>query len=108
VLGLTLDDAKTYGLIGVAVIVVAALVAVWAMNTMIQKAAMFLLLGVLAFAVWTQRTALEDCADKVHENFALSEQVSTPEPSVVGAAAGTDDECSFFGATVTVPAPSAP
>jgi len=108
VFGLTFDDAKTYGLIGAAVLLAAAVVAAWAMNTLIQKAAALALLGALAFAVWTQRTALQDCAEKVQANVALSEQVEAPASATDGAAAeGPDDECSFFGATVTVPTPAA-
>jgi hypothetical protein len=50
---------------------------------------------VLAFAVWSQRVSLQDCADKVQDNFDL-----------VGADVNvTDTECSFFGFTVTISDP---
>jgi hypothetical protein len=71
------------------------------MNTLLQKLLTFAALALLAFAVWTQRSALQDCADKVTQSFDVAEsapQVTTGE---------VDNECSFFGITVTVPAPSA-
>ena len=40
------------------------------MKSLLQKLLVAGLLGVLAFAVWTQRGALQDCADKVQANYA--------------------------------------
>jgi hypothetical protein len=95
VLALTLDDAKTIAIVAATVLVVGAVVALWVMKSIVQKLAVAAVLAVLAFAVWTQRVSLQDCADKVQDNFAL---VGT---DVVV----TDTECSFFGVTVTIADP---
>ena len=99
---MTLDSAKTYGVIAVVVLVIAAIAGAWLMNTLLQKLLTFAALGLLAFAVWTQRGALQDCADKVSQSFDVAE---TANRAVTGQ---VDNECSFFGVTVTVPPPSAP
>jgi hypothetical protein len=67
------------------------------MKSLVQKLAAAALLGVLAFAVWTQRVSLQECADKVQDNFELA------GTDVVV----TDTECSFFGVTVTISDPRA-
>jgi uncharacterized membrane protein YqjE len=96
VIGLTLDSAKTYGVVAVVVLVVGAFVAAWALKSLVQKIVVFALLGVLAFAVWTQRESLQDCADKVQANLQLTD----------GALPSTDAQCSFFGFTITIAAPT--
>jgi hypothetical protein len=96
VFGITLDSAKTYASIGVVLLLVAAFVAAWLMKTLVQKLLVFVLFAALAFAVWTQRTALQDCADLVRTNLELSTTVVTD----------TEDECTFFGVAVSIPAPT--
>jgi hypothetical protein len=95
VLGLTLDDAKTIAIVAATALAVGAVVSFWVMKSLVQKLAVAALLGVLAFAVWTQRVSLQDCADKVQDNFELA------GADVVVA----DTECSFFGITVTIADP---
>jgi hypothetical protein len=97
VLALTLDDAKTIALVAATALAVGAVVSFWVMKSLVQKLAVAVLLGVLAFAVWTQRVSLQDCADKVQDNFELA------GTDVVV----TDTECSFFGITVTISDPRA-
>jgi len=97
VLALTLDDAKTIALVAATALAVGAVVSFWVMNSLVQKLAVAALLGVLAFAVWTQRMSLQDCADKVQDNFVLE----------VTDVVVTDTECSFFGITVTISDPRA-
>jgi uncharacterized membrane protein YqjE len=97
VLALTLDDAKTFALVAATALTVGAVVSFWVMKSLVQKLAVAALLGVLAFAVWTQRVSLQDCADKVQDNFELA------GTDVVV----TDTECSFFGITVTISDPRA-
>jgi hypothetical protein len=97
VLALTLDDAKTIALVAATALTVGAVVSFWVMKSVVQKLAVAALLGVLAFAVWTQRVSLQDCADKVQDNFELA------GTDVVV----TDTECSFFGITVTISDPRA-
>ena len=97
-LALTLDDAKTIAIVAATALAVGAVVSFWVMKSLVQKLAVATLLGVLAFAVWTQRVSLQDCADKVQDNFELA------DTDVVV----TDTECSFFGITVTISDPRAP
>lgn len=94
-LGLTLDNAKTIAIVAATALAVGAVVSFWIMKSIVQKLAVAALLGVLAFAVWTQRVSLQDCADKVQDNFELA-----GTDIVV-----TDTECSFFGLTVTISDP---
>ena len=96
-LALTLDDAKTIAIVAATALAVGAVVSFWVMKSLVQKLAVAALLGVLAFAVWTQRVSLQDCADKVQDNFELA-----GSDVVV-----TDTECSFFGITVTISDPRA-
>lgn len=94
-LALTLDDAKMIAIAVAAVFLVGAVLSFWVMKTIVSKLVVAGLLGLLAFAVWTQRTSLQDCADKVQGNF---ERVGT-EVTVA------DTDCSFFGATITISDP---
>jgi hypothetical protein len=64
-------------------------------KSVVQKLAVAALLALLAFAVWSQRVSLQDCADKVQDNFELAGTDVTV----------TDTECSFFGVTVTIADP---
>jgi hypothetical protein len=97
VFALTLDDAETIAIVAATALAVGAVVSFWVMKSLVQKLAVAALLGVLAFAVWTQRVSLQDCADKVRDNFELA------GTDVVV----TDTECSFFGITVTISDPRA-
>ncbi len=49
-----------------------------------QKAAFVVILGLLALLIWTQRTSLDECADKVKD----------------AGAANVDTTCSFLGRDV--------
>ena len=92
---ITFDDAKTIAAVAATILVVGAILAFWLLKTIIQKVAVAVLLGLLAFAVWSQRTALVDCADKVEASYER-----------VGTSVTIDDtECSFFGMSVTISDP---
>jgi hypothetical protein len=95
VFALTLDEAKSMAVVVVIVFLVGSLAAVWIMKTIIQKVAVAAVLLLLAFSVYSQRTSLQDCADKVQGNFAREGTSVTV----------TDTECSFFGITVNVKDP---
>ena len=84
-LALTLGQTKTIALLVVAVLVVAALASAWVMKTIMQKLALVLILGLLAVLVWTQRAALDECADTV---------------KIAGFAG--DTTCSFFGRDIQI------
>lgn len=94
-IALSLSDAKNIGIAVAAVFAVGSLASAWIMKTIIQKVAVAAVLAVLAFAVWTQRTSLQDCADKVINNYELD----GVNPTLV------DTDCSFFGTTVTISDP---
>ena len=94
---LSLDNAETIAIVAATALAVGAVVSFWIMMSIVQKLAVAALLGMLAFAVWTQRVSLQDCADKVQDNFELA------GTDVVV----TDTECSFFGLTVTISDPRA-
>lgn len=95
VLALTLDSAKNIAIGLAAVFAIGSIGAAWIMKTIVQKVAMALVLAVLAFAVWSQRTSLQDCADKVQD--AYERNGTTVSLS--------DTDCSFFGATITISDP---
>ena len=92
---MTLEQATTIAIVVTTALAVAAVLSFWVMRSIAQKLLVAVLLGLLAFAVWSQRTALQDCADKVEANYAR-----------VGAnVTVTDTECSFFGFTITISDP---
>lgn len=95
VLALTLDAAKNVAIAVAAIFVIGAVLSAWLMKTIIQKVATALVLAVLAFAVWSQRTSLQDCADKVSDAYDRNGSSVT----------FLDTECSFFGATITISDP---
>lgn len=95
VLAITLSEAKNIAIGLIAVFVIASVAAVWIMKTIIQKLAAAAVLAIFAFAVFTQRTSLQDCADKVQDAYTF-EGIDT---RVI------DTECSFFGTTITISDP---
>jgi hypothetical protein len=98
VLALTLSDAKTIAVTVVAGFAVAAIAAAWLLRSIMQKLLAVAVLGLLGFAVWTQRVSLQDCADKVIDAYELD----GINPTLV------DTDCSFFGMTVTISDPRSP
>ncbi len=94
-LALSLDDAKTIAIVAATALVLGAIVSFWIMKSIVQKFAVAALLALLAFAVWTQRVSLQDCADKVQNSFELAGTDVTV----------SDTECSFFGVTVAISDP---
>ncbi len=94
-LALSLDTAKNIAIAVVLIFVVGGIAAFWVMKTIVQKLVVAGVLAVLVFAVWSQRTSLQDCADQVKTNFEL-----------VGAdVLLADSSCSFFGFDVTISDP---
>ncbi len=84
-LALTLGAAKGIAMLVVVVLAVLAIGAAWLMKTIAQKAALAVILGLLAVIVWTQRSSLNECADKVRE-----------------AGVQVDTTCSFLGKDVEI------
>ncbi len=84
-LALTLEQAKVTAVLIVIILLVLAVASAWLMKTVAQKAALAVILGLLALLVWTQRTSLEECADKVREGGVQ-----------------VDTTCDFFGREVRI------
>jgi hypothetical protein len=91
VLALSLGQAKTIAILIVIVLVALAVGSAWLMKTVAQKAAMAVILVLLALLVWSQRASLDECADKVRE----------------GGVRG-DTTCSFFGRDINISTNSSP
>lgn len=89
VLALTLGQAKTIAVIVALLLLGLALLSAWAMKTLAQKAALAVILTLLAVLVWSQRAALQECADKVRA------EARTDVSQV-------DTTCSFVGRDVTI------
>jgi uncharacterized membrane protein YfcA len=95
VLALTIDQATTIAVVATTALVVGSIAVFWIMKSFVQRIFAALLLLLLAFAVWTQRGALEDCADKVRSSYERA-----------GASVSIDDtECSFFGFSIDIADP---
>jgi hypothetical protein len=93
--GLTLETARNVVLVAAVGLVVAAVVAVRLITHLVVKLLAVAVLVLLAAAVWSQRRALDDCAD----------QVVTTLRASVSAGAVDDTTCTFLGRDVTVSAP---
>ncbi len=89
-LALTVEAAKNLAVVIVAVVVLFTVASAWLVRNVTAKVVTVLLLGGLALGVWTQRSALQGCADKVNANPTAGET------------------CKFFGAEVRVPGLSTP
>ncbi|HEY5664149.1 MAG TPA: hypothetical protein VIS05_08955 [Ilumatobacter sp.] len=84
-LALTLSQVKNIALAIVGALAVLAVLAAWLMKTVAQKAALAVILVLLAVLVWTQRASLDECASKVRQGGAR-----------------VDTTCTFFGRDVTI------
>lgn len=84
-LALTLGQAKSIAVVVVVVLVAGALASAWIMKTIMQKLALAVILVLLALLVWSQRSALDECAQQVRE----------------GGIRG-DTTCSFLGRDVQI------
>ena len=91
---LTVDSAKNIGIAVAVALVALMLVMAVVIKNVTTKLITILLVGGLAFGVWTQRSSLQDCADKVKARGLLG--------------VTTDVTCSFLGSDVKVSVPGAP
>jgi ABC-type transport system involved in cytochrome bd biosynthesis fused ATPase/permease subunit len=110
-LGLSLDQATNIALIVATGFVVAAVAVFWVMKTIVQKLVVAVLLALLAFATWSQRASLQDCADKVETNLRNSVDVGSTDQGAADTSetdtsetdtSTTDTMCRFFGVDVDV------
>ena len=88
---LTLESAKNIGIAVAVALVALMLVMVFVIKNVTAKLITVVIVGGLAFLVWTQRSSLQDCADRVRAR-----------------ADASDDECKFLGSHVKVSVPGAP
>ena len=116
-LGLSLDEAKNIALVGATAFAILGIAAIWVMKTVVQKVLVALLLIMLAFAAWSQRESLQECAAQVQANVTTDiANVSAASPTSVDPATpastpnGADADtaaaaatCTFFGVDVTIP-----
>ena len=115
-LGLSLDEAKNVALVAATVFAIGAIAAIWMMKTIVQKVLVALLLIMLAFAAWSQRESLQECAAQVQANMTTDvADASTPQPDDepirrhrlrprgADADVAAEATCTFFGVDVTIP-----
>ena len=93
-IALTMDSAKNIGIAVAVGLVALMLVMAVVIKNITTKLITMLLVGGLAFGVWTQRSSLQTCADKVKARGVLGDT--------------TDVTCSFLGSDIKVPVPGAP
>lgn len=86
---LSLDSAKNLAIIAALAFAVLAVVSALVIKEITTKLIMVAVLGVLAFVVWSQRSSLQDCAQRVRDRG-----VSVGQSEVT---------CSFLGTDVKVP-----
>ncbi len=84
-LALTLEQAKAIALVVVIGLVLIAIAGAWVMKEVTQKVILVVVVGLVALLVWTQRSSLDECADKVREG-----------------GVGGDTTCSFFGQDIRI------
>ena len=88
---LTLESAKNIGIAVAVALVALMLVMVFVIKNVTGKLISVVLIGGLAFGVWTQRASLQNCADKVRARVAAGDK--------------SDVTCSFIGSDINITAP---
>ena len=87
---ITVSDARNIALAVIVVLVVAMAVMAWLVKSLVMKLVAVAVLGGLAVAVWSQREALQECADRI-------------EARAAEGAIADETTCTIFGQEVTVP-----
>jgi len=86
---LSLQSAKTIAIVVAIALLAFAVISAWVIKNVTMKIISILLLVGLGLGVWTQRTNLQDCADRAKTKVA----------------AGADEDsvtCEFFGKQISV------
>ena len=89
--GLTLETARNLTIALIVLFVVGGILSAWLVRKLVAKLLLLSLFALLAFAVWSNRASLEDCADTV--------------AAALEGGTAADLECSLFGVTVEIPDP---
>jgi protein-S-isoprenylcysteine O-methyltransferase Ste14 len=87
-IALSLESAKTIAIVVVVVFVALSVISALVIKTVVTKLIVVFVLVGLALGVWTQRTSLQDCADKA--------QAKAEALDVSGIT------CTFFGTDIEV------
>ena len=85
---ITLNGARDGAIVVAVAGVVAAVLAVWLLKQVVSKLVTVAAVGVLLALVWSQRTSLDECADRV--------------AATLTDGATDDGSCTFFGQDVIV------
>ena len=88
---LTLESAKNIGIAVAVGLVALMLVMAFVIKNITGKLISIVIIGGLAFGVWTQRSSLQSCADKVKGRVAVGDR--------------SDITCSFIGSDIKIAAP---
>jgi hypothetical protein len=88
---MTYESAKNIGIAVAVGLVAVMLVVAFAIKNVTAKLITVVIVGGLAFGVWTQRSSLQDCAGRVKDRTALGDT--------------SDVTCSFMGSDVNISAP---
>ncbi|MBI4884085.1 MAG: hypothetical protein HY826_08530 [Actinobacteria bacterium] len=86
---LSLESAKTIGIVVVLAFVAFAVISAWVIKNITMKIISVLLMVGLGLGAWTQRGSLQDCADKAKAKV----EAGIAEGSI---------KCEFFGTEVSV------
>lgn len=103
VIALSLGQAKTIAIVVASALVIGSIGAAWLMKSITQKLVAGIALAALALVVWSQRTALDECAEDVRSQ--LTSAVSTG--AVQSGSASIETTCRFLGRDVSISAGSA-
>jgi hypothetical protein len=89
---MTFESAKNIGIAVVVALVMLMLLSAFVVKKVTTKLLMVVILGGLAFGIWTQRSSLQSCADKVKARGVLGDT--------------SDVTCTFLGSDIKIaPAP---
>ena len=91
---MTVESAKNIGIAVAVALVALMLVMAFVVKNVTAKVITMVIIGGLAFGVWTQRSSLQDCADRVRARGLRGDT--------------SDVECTFLGSDVKVSVPGAP
>jgi hypothetical protein len=91
---MTVESAKNIGIAVAVALVMLMLLSAFVIKKVTMKLLTVVILGGLAFGMWTQRSSLQDCADKVKARGVLGDT--------------TDVTCTFLGSDIKVAAAPVP
>ena len=87
-IALTLETAKTIAIVVAVAFVALSVISALLIKSIVTKLIMVVLMAGLALGVWTQRTSLQDCADRAQAKAEVLD--------------GSGLTCTFFGTEINV------